>query len=207
MSSAMPMDSKVLEVLLKTSALSGSSSCTRSLASSPVSTTRALKPLRPSASAAAAMRSSEAGTPNSGLGIGGAPGASASTGSATPNLRQAAVYQRHGHGTLADGRRAPLDRSMPYVPGRKEAGQGGLERQRLALQRPPSGRPLSAHEIVSRQQISALVVPDSQRSYSLGPRDASDGDEEGIGRESFRNAPPIRCQHQLPKATVPLARD
>src|SRR2546423_1444437 len=207
MSSAMPMDSKVLEVLLNTSAPSGSNSRTRSLASSPVSTTRARKPLRPSASAAAAIRSSEASRPNSGLRIGSAPRPSASTGLATPELRPAAVDERHGHGSLADGRRAPLDRSMPHVTGRKEAGQVGLERQRLALQGPPSEQPLSADKIASRHQITALVVKESKRLCSLCPRDASDGDEQRIGRKSFRKVLPISCQDQLAKAAVPFSGD
>src|ERR1700730_791288 len=150
------------------------------------------------------MRSSETSTPNSGLGTGGAPVASASTGSATPDLRQPSVDQRHGHRSLADASRAPLARSVPHVAGREEAWQVGLERQRLAFQRPPSGGPLSRHEIVSRYQVAALVVQDSRQSYCLGPRDASDGDEEGIGRESFRNVAPIRRQNQLSKATLPF---
>jgi hypothetical protein len=74
------------------------------------------------------------------------------------------VDQRDGHGSLANGRRAPLDRSMPHVAGCEEARQVGLERQRLPLQAPSSEEPLSAPKIASRHQISALVVRDSKRS-------------------------------------------
>src|SRR5437868_3832182 len=153
------------------------------------------------------MRASEASTPNSGVGTSRPPGASPSTGLVTPDLRQTAVDQCHGHGSLADGRGAPLDRSMPHITRREETGQVGLERQRLALQRPPSEEPLSSGEIAPRYQISAVVALDCKRPDRLGARDASDGDEQRIGRKSFRKRPPIACQNQLPKATVPFGRE
>ena len=48
---------------------------------------------------------------------------------------------------------------------------------------------------------------DSKLPCSLGPGDASYGDEEGIGRESLGNIPLTRCYDELAEATVPFGGD
>src|ERR1700716_2374040 len=121
MSSATPMVSSVLDVLLKTSAPSTSRDQTKLLASPPVATTTARTPLRSRAAAAEAMRSSEASSEKSESRC--RADTSNAAGSSTARLR------------------APLDRPVPDIARGEEARQVGLQRERLALQRPAVGWP------------------------------------------------------------------
>src|SRR5438132_13889994 len=139
MSSATPMVSSVLDVLLKTSAPSTSRDQTKLLASPPVATTTARTPLRSRAAAAEAMRSSEASSEKSESRC--RADTSNAAGSSTARLGETAMHQRHRHGPLADRRRAPLDRPVPDIARGEEARQVGLQRERLAPQRPAVGRP------------------------------------------------------------------
>src|SRR5712672_1497866 len=107
------MASRVWEVLLKTSAPSGSSEPTSSRAPLPESDTKAVTPLFSRAWATDSMSSSEASSENS-------ADASSVTwttagGSVTVDLSQSAVHQGHCHRTLTDGRGAALDRSLAHV--------------------------------------------------------------------------------------------
>ena len=86
-------------------------------------------PLRSSAAAALAIRSSEASSVNSADTA--ASGCATTCWSVTAYLRQPAVDERHGHGSLADGRCAAFDRPAAHVPGGEHTGQVGLQRQRL----------------------------------------------------------------------------
>src|ERR1700688_1738299 len=129
MSSATPVASRVWEVLLYTSAPPVRREPTRSLASAPVAASSGRMPLRSSAAAAVAICSPEASSANSedtaasGFATGG--------GSVTAHLRQPPVDERHGHRSLADGRRAAFDRPAAHVPCGEHSGQIGLQRQRL----------------------------------------------------------------------------
>src|SRR5262249_54823304 len=134
MSSATPMAWSVWEVLLYTSAPSGSSEPTRLLASVPVAASSGRMPLRSSAAVALAIRSSEASSGNS---AGNAASRCATPcWSVTAYLRQPPVNERHGHGSLADGRRAAFDRPAAHVTRGEHTGPIGLERQRLPGQGP-----------------------------------------------------------------------
>src|SRR6266446_9036470 len=115
MSSATPLASSVWEVLLYTSAPSARREPTRPRASAPVAASSGRTPLRCSAAAAAAIRSAEASPVNSEDTA--VPGLATAGGSVTARLRQPPVDQRHGHGSLADGRRAAFDRPAAHVPG------------------------------------------------------------------------------------------
>src|SRR5436190_14620547 len=105
MSSAMPVASRVRDVLLNTSAPSTSSECTTARASAPESTTNDFTPLRSSAAAADAIRSSEASSANGD--DTSSPTLASAGGSATTHLGQPLVHERHRHGALADGSGTP----------------------------------------------------------------------------------------------------
>src|SRR5690349_23540674 len=138
MSSATPIASSVWEVLLYTSAPSVRRERTKPLASAPVAASSGWMPLRSSAAEAVAIRSPEASSANSeGTATSGFATAG---GSVTTHLRQPAVDERHGHRSLANGRRATFDRSAAHVPGGEHAGQIGLQRQRLPVQWPSAAR-------------------------------------------------------------------
>src|SRR5258708_30715629 len=126
MSSATPVASRVWEVLLYTSASSTRRESTRPLASAPVAASSDRTPLRSSAAAALAICSSEASSANS-EDI-AASGLATAGGSVTAHLRQPAVDERHGHRSLADGRRAAFDRPAAHVTCREHSGQIRLQR-------------------------------------------------------------------------------
>src|SRR3954451_6559390 len=117
MSSATPIAARVWEVLLYTSAPSASCERTRPRASAPVAARSDRIPLRSSAAAVVAIRSSEASSVNSadatgsGLTTAGSP--------VTAGLRQPPVDQCDGHRTLADGGCAALDGPEAHVPCRE----------------------------------------------------------------------------------------
>src|SRR5450755_1059201 len=138
MSSATPMASSVWEVLLYTSAPSTRREPTSPLASAPVVARSDRMPLRSSAAAALAIRSSEASSANSEETA--APGLATAGGSVTARLRQPPVDERHGHRSLADGRCAAFDRPATHVPRGEHSGPVGLQRQRLPAQWPTAGR-------------------------------------------------------------------
>ena len=79
------------------------------------------------------MRSSEATLENS---VGNRSNRLAIASSLTCNLRETAVHQRHRHCTLADRRRAALDRAAPDVAGGEQAGEIGPQGKRLPGQGP-----------------------------------------------------------------------
>src|SRR5580704_6160495 len=119
MSSATPTTSSVWEVLLYTSAPTGRSNRTACLASSPVSTTLVVIPLRSRASATAFSSFSEAIGENSAIApsLGpvrdGSPDTSVARGvlmSLATNLGETLVDQRYGHRPFANRSCAPLDR-------------------------------------------------------------------------------------------------
>src|ERR1039457_2863543 len=126
---AIPMASSVREVLLKTSAPSGKRQPTRCRASAPESAIRERMPLASSANAAAAMRSSEASSPNSSC---AAPPLVAWGASVIFHLREAPVGERYGHRSLADRRGGPLDRAAAHVACGEHAGHVGLQRHWFA---------------------------------------------------------------------------
>src|SRR5712691_9725678 len=134
MSSATPVTSSVWEVLLYTSAPPVRREPTRPLASAPVAAMSDRIQLRSSAAAALAIRSSEASSVNSADTA--ASGFATAGGSVTARLRQPPVDERHGHRSLADGRRAAFDRPAANVTCGKDSGQIGLQRQRLPGQWP-----------------------------------------------------------------------
>src|SRR5436305_12357240 len=102
MSSATPMTSSVRDVLLNTSAPTGSSDSTAVLASTPEPTTRQRIPLPSSAVSAARIRSSEASVPNSATASSlGALEEEGSPTSFAAELRETVVDQPHGHGSPA----------------------------------------------------------------------------------------------------------
>src|SRR5579862_9219725 len=146
MSSATPMTSRVWEVLLYTSAPTGRSERTASLARSPVSTTLVVIPLRSRASATASISCSEARGENSAMApsLGPvrawSPDISVADGvpmSLTTDLGETLVDQRYGHRPFANGGCAPFDRPASDVASGEQPGQIGLERQWLTRQ-PPS---------------------------------------------------------------------
>src|SRR6266699_4298818 len=138
MSSATPVAWSVWEVLLYTSAPSTRREPTRPLASAPVAASSDRMPLRSSAAAAVAICSPEASPANSRDTA--ASGLAAAGGSVTARLRQPPVDERHGHGSLADGRRAAFDRPAAHIPRGEHSGPAGLQRQRLPGQRPAAAR-------------------------------------------------------------------
>src|SRR3977135_778783 len=114
------MTSSVREGLLKTSAPIGSIDRTADLASAPESTSKQLIPLRSNAAIAVRIRSSEASLANSATAFSLGPLVSGSLGipmpegalmAFAPEFCETPVDQCHGHGSLADGPRAPVDRS------------------------------------------------------------------------------------------------
>src|SRR6266536_1578669 len=176
MSSATPMASSVWEVLLYTSAPSARRERTNPLASAPVAASSDRMPLRSSAVAAVAIRSSEASSSNS-EGT-AAPGLATAGGSVTAHLRQPPVHERHRHGSLANGRRAALDRPAAHVPRGEHAGPAGLQRQRLPGQWPAAARITGA--IAAGHQVPGRIggQPDPRRAVGAG--NAADADEQGI---------------------------
>src|SRR4029453_12854074 len=138
MSSATPMASSVWEVLLYISTPSVRREPTKLLASAPVAARSDLMPLRSSAAAALAIRSSEASSVNSADTA--ASGCAATCWSVPACLRQPAVDKRHGHGSLADGRGATFDRCVAHVPCGEHSGPAGLQRHPLPRQWPASAR-------------------------------------------------------------------
>src|ERR1700722_13710562 len=122
MSSATPMSSSVCEVLLYTSAPTGRSDRTASLASSPVSTMVVVIPLVARASVTSLIACSEASEENSAmaLSLGPARGSSpdmAAVGGAptslTTSLGETLVDQRDRHRPFAYRGCASLDRPAP----------------------------------------------------------------------------------------------
>src|SRR6266516_336827 len=182
MSSATPMASSVWEVLLYTSAPSVRRESTRSLASAPVAASSGRMPLRSSAAAAVAIRSPEASSANSRETA--VSGLVTAGGSVTAHLRQPAVDERHGHLSLAYGRRTAFDRPAAHVPGGEHAGQIGLQRQRLPIQWPAAARITGA--IAAGDQVPGRVggQPDPRRAVGAGG--AADADEQGIRRQPHR---------------------
>src|SRR5258705_6467383 len=128
------MASSVWEVLLYTSAPSTSREPTRPLASAPVAASSGRMLLRSSAAVALAIRSSEASSVNSADTA--AFGCATACWSVTAYLRQPPVDERHGHGSLADGRCAAFDRPEAYVTRGEHTRKIGFQRQRLPAQRP-----------------------------------------------------------------------
>src|SRR5260370_9475830 len=129
MSSATPIASSVWEVLLYTSAPPASREPTRALASAPVAAMSGRMPLRSSAAAAVAIRSSEASSVNSADTA--ASGCATACWSVTANLRQPSVDERHGHRSLADGRCAAFHRPAAHAARRQDTGPIGLQPYRL----------------------------------------------------------------------------
>src|ERR1035438_8031691 len=153
MSSATPMASSVWEVLLYTSAPSARREPTKPLASAPVAASSERTPLRSSAAAAVAIRSSEASSVNSEDTA--ASGLGTACGSVIADLRQPPVDERHGHRSLADGRRAAFDRPAAHVTCGEHSGQISLQRQRLPGQRPVAA--WLASDITAGHQVPGSV--------------------------------------------------
>src|SRR5437870_9797850 len=170
MSSATPIASSVLDVLLKTSAPMGSIDRTAALASSPDSTTRLVIPLRSSAPAAAWIRGSEASWANSAtaaaLGPRGAPVAAGTLTSVATDFGETPMDQRDRHRSLPDRGRTAFDRPAPHVPRGEQPGPVGLERQRGTRQRPAVLRAWLGVHIGAGPQIAGLVLREPERRES-----------------------------------------
>src|SRR5713226_1052143 len=182
MSSATPMAWSVWEVLLYTSAPSVRREPTRPLASAPVAASSGRMPLRSSAAAALAIRSSEASSANSEDTA--ASGLATAGGSVTAELRQPPVDERHGHGSFADGGCAAFDRPAAHVSCGEHAGPAGLQRQRLPGQWPAAARITGA--IAAGDQVPGRVGGQPDPRGAVGAGGAADADEQGIRRHLRR---------------------
>src|SRR6202030_584657 len=143
--SGTPMTSRVTEVLLYTSAPTGSRDRTACLASSPESTTRAAIPLRSSTVATARIDCVVASRENSACASSLGPSrdrarrrsvADGVSMSLAAGFGEALVDQGHGHGPLTDRGCASLDRCAPDVARGEQTGHIRLKRQWLTRQRP-----------------------------------------------------------------------
>src|SRR6478735_1243651 len=193
MSSATPMVSSVLDVLLKTSAPTGRGDPTAALACSPEAASRHVMPLRSRARAVAWMRLSEASWANSAMASGVGPTLSRSLGtllaegalmSVATDFGESLMDQRHGHGALADRRRAPFDRPAAHVAGGEQPGLVGFEGQGRTRERPPDACAGLGGHVGSGPEVAGLVDRQPESSGSVGPRDAADADEERVHRQA-----------------------
>src|SRR5438132_1293040 len=203
MSSATPMASNVRDVLLKTSAPSASSERTRLLASAPDSTTNVPTPFASSAATAEEMRSSEATLENS---VGSRSNRLAIASSLTCDLRETAVHQRHRHRTLADRRRAALDRAAPDVARGEHAGEIGLQGKWLPGQGPGLAWPRAEAQIAPGHEVPGFVGDEADLSHAVSAGGAADADEERIRRKAL-GGPVVRHHQELAKAPVTLHAD
>src|ERR1017187_8642689 len=200
MSSAMPVASRVWEVLLYTSAASTRREPTKPLAPAPVAASSDRMPLRSSAAAALAICSSEASSVNSEDTA--APGLATTGSLVTAQLRQPPVDERHGHRSLADGRRAAFDRPAAHVPGGEHSGQISLQRQRL-----PGQRPVAAWitgDIAAGHQVPGGVGGQPDPRCAVGAGGAADADEQGIRRPPPRFGAVPGAHVDRPEAVIGL---
>jgi len=102
---------------------------------------------------AAAIRSSEASSPNSAFAA--TSRLVAAGASAIFHLREAPVGERYGHRSLADRRGAPLDRAAAHVARGEHAGNIGLQWHWFPGQRPVTGEPIGS--FAASHQIADVV--------------------------------------------------
>ena len=111
---------------------------------------------------------------------------------------QVAVGESHGHRALADGRGDPLDRVGAYVAGDEHAGDAGLQRPRVAVQR-PAARPLPVDEQVGAGEQEAALVALERAGQPVGARLRADEDERVAGVDPLGRRRSARAAASAPR--------
>src|SRR5215217_8565999 len=117
---------------------------------------------------------------------------------------QILVNHLYGYSALAHRRSHPLDRPTSNVPGRKYAGNAGLQEHRLTLQSPSCGRQSVSQEIATGDDVAPLVAHDLLRK-PLSVRTGPDEHEQGRCRDRLRKPRGPILEYEVLETSLPTA--